>query len=311
MLDSSARIPKVHPLPASLFVAQPASFGTSRSRVRASRRLATCPERTYGLRNVFRPGAACGTAPIGSPSLAARLERKFGSFRYSEERRYRRATAGRGSGSRAGRAALAGRTFFLPATADRRAWRREVARCRMPAERAGQVGAEESTPLSGTQAAERLVTDGALRDHMFALAWDRFRIDRSAAEDLLQEAAVELIRSGRPILRPDGFALRVFHSRCCRYVERQATRRRLLSRAAPTLPGPKRIDASGTDMALALRQGLGRLSPTCQRLLREHYCEGRTLAETAQKLSKAESGISTLVSRCLDRLRSLMACARR
>ncbi len=170
--------------------------------------------------------------------------------------------------------------------------------------------AEEPVTQSGTEVAELVAADGRLRERLIGIAREKFRLDRETAEDLLQETAVILIGLNTQVRRPDGFAYQVFHTRCCHYVERQAGRRKLLAVAGL---GPKRHPrdaATDMELAAALRQGLSRLSPTCQKLLRGHYWEGRTLDETARELSKAEAGISTLVSRCLARLRRIVSCVK-
>lgn len=167
---------------------------------------------------------------------------------------------------------------------------------------------EKETPQarSGRELAERLVEDEGLRTRLIEIAAARFRIDRATAEDLLQDAAVELMRTEGLVHSPEGFAYRVFHSRCCRYIERQASRRQL----DPSLPdrGRRARDAAtDLELALALRQAVRRLSPICQRLLYCRYVEGRSVAETAREMARSIASVPTLVSRCLERLRRLVA----
>lgn len=166
---------------------------------------------------------------------------------------------------------------------------------------------ETPAPQTGRELAERLVLDEALRARLIQIAAHRFRIERSTAEDLLQDAAVELMRTEGLVHRPEGFAYRVFHSRCCRYVERQATRRQLVAQSQGLTARRPRDEATDLELAVALRQVIGRLSPVCQRLLYCRYVEGRSVAETAKELTRSNASVPTLVSRCLERLRRLLS----
>ncbi len=166
---------------------------------------------------------------------------------------------------------------------------------------------ETPSPKTGRELAERLVLDEALRARLIRVAAERFRIERSTAEDLLQDAALELMRTEGFIHSPDGFAYRVFHSRCCRYIERQVARRQLVTRSPALTRVRPRDEATDLDLAIALRQVIGRLSPVCQRLLFCRYVEGRSVTETARELARADASVPTLVSRCLERLRRLLS----
>jgi RNA polymerase sigma factor (sigma-70 family) len=170
---------------------------------------------------------------------------------------------------------------------------------------------EESVAKTGREVAEWLASDTAFRERLVELARVKFRLDLEASLDVLQETAVILLSTIEPIRNPDGFAYRVFHTRCCHYVERQVRRRRLALGAPSVSETPPDTAGNGHDLGLALRQALGRVSPKCQALLRSHYWEGRTLMETAERFSSGKAAISTLVSRCLDRLRRILEWKRR
>ena len=172
------------------------------------------------------------------------------------------------------------------------------------------MDAGEAVKRTGSEVAERLVVDGALRARLMQIAWERFGIDRATAEDLLQETAVVLLRTSRLIESPDGFAYRVFYVRCCHHIERLACRRQTLRQNATAPVRPARDVATDLDLGLALKQGISRLSATCQELLRRHYREGKSYEEVARELEKANRSISTLMSRCVDRLRRLVSCQR-
>src|SRR5512140_524326 len=135
---------------------------------------------------------------------------------------------------------------------------------------------EESVAKTGREVAEWLAGDTAFRERLVDLARDKFRLDCEAALDVLQETSVILLSTIEPIRNPDGFAYRVFHTRCCHYVERQVRRRRLSLGAPPAPETPAHPAGNGEDLGLALRQALGRVSAKCQALLRSHYWEGRT-----------------------------------
>lgn len=143
---------------------------------------------------------------------------------------------------------------------------------------------EKPTAASLATARRRQET---FRERLIGIAREKFRIDRDTAEYLLQETAVILVGTDAKIRKPDGFAYRVFYSRCCHFVERQASRKKLRA-------------VSDKELALAFRHGLARLSPTCQKLLRGHYLEGRTL-------DAAEQG---LVSRSFARLKRIDAAVK-
>ena len=158
--------------------------------------------------------------------------------------------------------------------------------------------------------AEALAADAEFRERLVEAARDKFRIDRDAALDLLQETAVILIGTGQEIHHPRGFAYQVFHSRCCRCVEGQIRTRRIREEASSSRSPFPGAAADGAALGAALRQALARVSPKCRELLRSHYWEGRTLRETAERMSTGKGSVSTLVSRCLSRLRRILEWAK-
>lgn len=121
-------------------------------------------------------------------------------------------------------------------------------------------------------------------------------------EDVLQETYVELLRYTAPIHNPDGFAFRVFQTRCChlhRYRRRRpdttATEEPLESLAAVEAPAESRV---------LLAEALRRLTPRCRQLILAFYIDGRKPRETVvgSGLSSARI-VSAITSRCLRRLR--------
>ncbi len=154
---------------------------------------------------------------------------------------------------------------------------------------------------SGFEVAEDLATDAVQQHRLAAYARSRFGIDAATAEDLVQETIVELLRSRCAIQHAAGFTFRVFHLRCCAYTEQDVRARRTRSDA----PHADRLDPDVEDHVL-LREGFRKLSPSCQRLLRAYYLEGKSLRETARESSLAESGVWKLINRCLRRLKTCL-----
>jgi RNA polymerase sigma factor (sigma-70 family) len=164
---------------------------------------------------------------------------------------------------------------------------------------------------TGREVAEALAVDAEFREKLVETAREKFRLDRDTALDLLQETAVILIGTEMEIHHPRGFVFQVFQSRCCRCVESQIRNRRIRNEAPSPPAAPPGAAADGAALGAALRQALGRVSPKCRELLRSHYWEGRTLTETAEKLSTGKGSVSTLVSRCLARLRRILIWQKR
>jgi len=159
---------------------------------------------------------------------------------------------------------------------------------------------------NGREVAEALVADAEFRERLVKVALEKFRLDSETALDLLQETAVILIGIQQEIHHPRGFAYQVFYSRCCRCMEGQIRNRKLLAEVPLPPSAPPGAIADGAAMGAALKQALARISPKCRQLLRSHYWEGRTLNETAERMSTGKGSISTLVSRCLSRLRRIL-----
>lgn len=156
-------------------------------------------------------------------------------------------------------------------------------------------------PRTGPEVAEDLATDTVQQRRLVAYARSRFGIDASASEDLVQETIVELLRSASAIQHANGFVFRIFHLRCCAHTEQDVRARGVRARA----PRTDRVETRVEEHVL-LREGFGRLSPTCQRLLRAYYIEGKSLKETAAECSLASSGVWKLINRCLRRLKTCL-----
>ena len=164
---------------------------------------------------------------------------------------------------------------------------------------------------NGREVAEALADDEEFREALVGTAREKFHLDRETAFDLIQETAVILIAMEQEIHHPRGFVYQVFRSRGCRGVEREIRNRTVLAEVSPPRAAAAGAIADGLAMGAALKQALVRVSPKCRELLRSHYWEGRTLTETAEKLSTGKGSVSTLVSRCLARLRRILECEKR
>lgn len=171
------------------------------------------------------------------------------------------------------------------------------------------MNADAAEPRTGVEVAEGLATDAEQRRRLVSYARSRFGIGEEEAEDLLQDTLLELMRTEGLIHRPDGFAFRVFHTRCCNHL-RRVVNARVGSEAAARAGalGPRPDAAESADADVFLRQGLSRVSATCRTVLTAYYVEGRSLKETARALSLSVTTTSVfrLVNTCLKKLRQYM-----
>ncbi len=164
---------------------------------------------------------------------------------------------------------------------------------------------DAETPPTPRQVAEAVLLDPGRRSKLLGFAASRFGIDRTDAEDLLQETALVLLRQRGYVRHPDGFVFIAFRARCARFLEARRRRLELYRAGTPqdeAIPhpwGPARIDRE-----IALREALNGISSSCRRLLSAHYVEGQSLNEAARGLTLSYSVVSKRISRCLERLRA-------
>lgn len=160
-------------------------------------------------------------------------------------------------------------------------------------------------PQTPTQIAETILQDPHERKRLTAFALSRYGIRHEDAEDLLQDTAVELLRRRKHVHSPRGFLFSAFRTCCKKFVFRLRSRGQsipLTGDEAPAGEGPDRLD-----LALSIRQGLGSVSAACRKILTAHYIMGENLKETAASTAYAYSGLPTLISRCLKKLRTCLA----
>jgi RNA polymerase sigma factor (sigma-70 family) len=168
------------------------------------------------------------------------------------------------------------------------------------------MDAGSESAKTGAEVAEELAVDTAQQQHLATYARAKFGISGEDVEDLLQETVLELLRTTCVIRRPAGFVFRIFHTRCCLYLERATMRRVATAGAQPEREDLHDPAYEATDRKLLLLHGFDRISSSCQRLLRAYYLEGKSLKETAAEVAVAYSGVWNLMTRCLRRLRACL-----
>ncbi|HZI66998.1 MAG TPA: sigma-70 family RNA polymerase sigma factor [Thermoanaerobaculia bacterium] len=168
---------------------------------------------------------------------------------------------------------------------------------------------ELETPLLGRTAVEGVLSDPAERSRLVAYARTRFGIDSDAAEDLLQETALEVLRQRSLLSSPRGFIFTVFHARCCRFLRHQKARYRVFDRGdcETVEEAPSPSASEGIDSRLTVEQALEEISAGCRKLLLAYYVEGQTLREAADRTALAYSGVWKTITRCLQKLRRCLA----
>ncbi len=162
------------------------------------------------------------------------------------------------------------------------------------------------TPLTPRQVVESLLLDSDERCRLLGFAGSRYGIRREAAEDVLQETAVQLLAQRQRVRNPKAYLYSVFRIRCRRYLGSSLR----YSNATGIPNGPLEVPANDPEAdsgrSIALREGLVRISLACRKLLAAHYIEGCSLRETAERMTLAYSGITKAISRCLKRLRACL-----
>ncbi len=162
-------------------------------------------------------------------------------------------------------------------------------------------------PTTARKVVETLFLDSEERCVLLRIAQSRYRISKDRAEDLLQDMAVDLLRQRQSVRRPRAYLHSVFRLRCSRHGRPPWSDRETVLFAeefADTGPGASVADL---DQRVYLRQAIQLLSPSCRKLLKARYIEGRSLKESADRIALAYSGITKTISRCLKRMRACLA----
>lgn len=100
----------------------------------------------------------------------------------------------------------------------------------------------EVSSSTSREIAEAVLLDGEQRSRLVAYARSRFGIESDDAQDLLQETALELLRHRTIVRSPHGFTFKVFHTRCCRFLQARQANRRVFS--GPQEPAETACDTS-------------------------------------------------------------------
>jgi len=154
---------------------------------------------------------------------------------------------------------------------------------------------------SGVEVAEHLLLDPREIGRLMRLAKLQFGIGPDDAQDLLQEAALDIVREKKSIQNPRGYVTRVFYMQCCQYVRRAVRRRAHEGRSAAfDVAAPAALPA---DDRLALEEALERISPGCRGLLMAHYMEGKGFGEAAAEFGFSRKQAWKRFNACLRKLR--------
>lgn len=166
---------------------------------------------------------------------------------------------------------------------------------------------EVSSPGS-REIAQAVLLDTEQRSRLFAYARSRFGIESEDAQDLLQETALETLRQRTVVRSPRGFVFKVFHRRCCRFIQARRAHRKVFA-STEALPETHRDRAAPerTHRTLELKELLRTISSSCRRILLAYYVEGRSLQETARAIPLPYSGVWNRINGCLRRLRACLA----
>jgi DNA-directed RNA polymerase specialized sigma24 family protein len=153
---------------------------------------------------------------------------------------------------------------------------------------------------SGVEVAEHLLLDPREIGRLMRLAKLQFGIGPDEAQDLLQEAALDIVREKKSIQNPRGYVTRVFYMQCCQYVRRAVRTRAREGRSAFDVAAPAGLHV---DERLALEEALGRISPGCRGLLMAHYMEGKGFGEAAAEFGFSKKQAWKRFNACLRKLR--------
>ena len=132
--------------------------------------------------------------------------------------------------------------------------------------------------------------------------------DRSAAEDLVQDALVETYQRWSRIESPDA---RYAYAR--QVMVRMATRRwraasRLLETVVSAVPEHAHADhAAGRDLAVDVWQALGELSPRQRAVMVLRYYEDLSEAEIARTIGCSRGSVKTHATRALSALATVLS----
>lgn len=173
------------------------------------------------------------------------------------------------------------------------------------------MDAKARTPTTRRELAESIAAEGDLRRRLAAHARLRFRLPASAAEDLVQDVCLELMRRDGPVRDPEALAFRILRYECLHLLRSARWRREVSEEEVSGLADRTSAPGASIELLALVRQAVAGVSPACRRLLHSHYVEGRSLKETANALSYASpNNVWALLARCVQRLRAALGVNR-
>jgi RNA polymerase sigma factor (sigma-70 family) len=165
--------------------------------------------------------------------------------------------------------------------------------------------------------------DGLIRS---VVSWPKWRFDPHAQEDVVQTIRAAVVQSIGNLQREGslpGFLRRICAHRCI-----DALRRKLREQERLLPLGRWDEDGDWTEVdcaadeaydptravlvmerAQALRAAMERIDETCRAAIREFYTEGRSYREIADRQGIAINTVGSRLSRCLERLRTVLCRA--
>lgn len=164
--------------------------------------------------------------------------------------------------------------------------------------------------LTGHEAAAELASDPEQRRKLVSYAWQKFRLSREEADEVIQETCVDLMHLRQLVHSREGLAFRIFTLRCGkvlgsrkRHSEVTGFDSALARQESRDLPADHRV---------LLRESFEGMSPTCRRLVLALYLDGISPLEMARTGKWASPKvISNMTSRCIRKLRDRLCGARR
>jgi RNA polymerase sigma-70 factor (sigma-E family) len=138
--------------------------------------------------------------------------------------------------------------------------------------------------------------------------------DRHAAEDLVQDTYVVMVRQWRRIdsTNPDPYVRRIMYSR---YVDGWRRRSRIVEVAEAQVPDSRELGGRSVDVAaladdrVVLREALMALTPRQRAMLVLRFYDDLTEAQTAQVLGLSMSTVKSQTRVALQRIRDLAPAA--
>lgn len=151
-------------------------------------------------------------------------------------------------------------------------------------------------------------------------AWPKWRLDPHEREEVVQATRVSLAQALPTLRSPEALPAlvrRICALRCIDAVRRQIREQGVFEPwegAEPDSADAEQPDSYDpvrdillAERAAALQEALDRLEPACRQTVRAFYLDGLSYAQLASQQGVAVNTIGSRLSRCLARLRELLA----